>query len=765
MVEPVALIINLRKTFIRSPDIDAKKDETLALIKRLARISLMIEIKSKRRWAILLGSWILVSLFLSGVLFLPGFQSRFPYLSNLLVSTDLQLQDRLISSLEPLSADEDIIFLAIDESSMSVAGDDPEIIAESRALTLLAEGWPFSREVWALTIDRLLQAGAKVVIIDLMLDSAKEGDGPLREMVIRYPEQIVLASSLVPPANSQGISGLATYTEPAESILPDSHLEQVAVGFVNFWPDLDGKVRRIRFQETREAVANSPDHPQSPVFPSLTTATLEALGDAPAITRERGSFAVPMVRNLPVAYAPKPLYEIFWPSLWERNYQEGEIFRDKIVMIGPSAAVFQDLHPTSIGTVLGPQLHLNAITATRQEALFRALDRRTDIAILALLGLLALLVVGLIRRPLIAIGGLVLLLVAFLGSARLGLEAGTTAGLIGPMLAMLGVGTTGILYDYSRVFRERLLLRRALEKRVSGDVLKEILENPGSYLNQLGGVRKTVTILFSDLRGFTKMSESAVPEEMVARLNAYFDLMVGRIQDERGMVDKFIGDAIMAVWGSVPSQPEGDTSAQATRAALLMCRELERLNRRWMELAENEDAPAVQWAMGIGLHCGDAITGNIGSEKRLELTVIGDAVNLASRLEGVTKPYGVPIIVSEAVADHLLSQPGWILRPLDRVRVVGRRQPVSLFQPLAAPDLAADPESPLKALQESAPDFSAAFETYLQADFANATKCYQALAEQFPEDIPTRKLLERSRQFQKEPPGDDWDGGITLDSK
>lgn len=725
----------------------------------------MIELKSKRRWFALATAWIFFSLGLIGILTIPEVQSRLPFLSSLLVSNDLQLQDNLIGAVAPLAADPDIVFLGIDESSMAVGEDDPAIIANSPALSLMAESWPWSREVWALAIERLLDAGARVVILDLLLPSPRTGDDALREVIETNPARVVLASNLSPPANSQGVSGLGRYLPPVDTVLPDELIDQVPVGFVTFWPDLDGKVRRVRFRETVEAVANLPDHPTSAVYSSLTTATLEALGDPPEVVRERGSFIFPMVSNLTIAYAPKPVYEIFWPSIWDRNFKSGESFRDKIVMIGPSAVQFQDKHATPIGTVLGPQLHLNAITACRQDALFRTVSPRTETLAIFATSLLACLVVGFIRRPLVAVGGLLLLAVIFIGSARAVLHSGHTMGLIGPLLGILLVGGTGIVYDYSRVFRERLLLRRALEKRVSGAVLKEILENPGSYLNQLGGVRKTVTILFSDLRGFTKMSENAVPEEMVARLNAYFDLMVGRIQEERGMVDKFIGDAIMAVWGSVPSQPPEEAVGQAVSAALRMCHELDHLNRRWVELAKKESAPPIQWAMGIGLHCGDAITGNIGSEKRLELTVIGDAVNLASRLEGVTKPYGVPIIVSETVAGHLLEQSGWVLRPLDRVRVVGRSRPVTLFQPLAGPEVEPEDGSNLSALLPAAADFEQAFESYLGGDFVQATSRYSSLRERFPDDIPTGKLLERCRSFLDDPPPEDWDGGITLDSK
>jgi adenylate cyclase len=298
------------------------------------------------------------------------------------------------------------------------------------------------------------------------------------------------------------------------------------------------------------------------------------------------------------------------------------------------------------------------------------------------------------------------------------------------------------------------LLRQALARRVSKEVLQEILNNPSSYLNQLGGIRKDVTVLFSDLRGFTTLSENSDPDALVSQLNQYFDIMVGVIQGDRGMVDKFIGDAIMAVWGSVPTLGGSEGSPLAVAAALRMSRALPKLNTRWKE----EGSPEL--AMGLGIHRGEAVTGNVGSEKRLELTVIGDTVNLAARLEGVTKMYGVEIVISEVVANDLGE--GWIVRPLDRVQVKGRSASAGIFEPLAMPG---DDEDILRPAIAKAERYASAFELYLSRQFENATEAFDEFLEKYPGDKPAEKLAQRCREYLQSPPEESWDGGVPLDSK
>ncbi len=722
----------------------------------------MIRSDSIRRWGFLVVAWLLIAGALAGLLTCPTIQRAALPISRLLLTWDLQVSDRMVNTLSPPPSEDEFVFLAIDDSSMDIDREDPAVVSQSRPLTLMAEPFPWSREVWAAAIERLIESGARLVVLDLLLPAPREGDDALREIVSRHPDRVILASSLAPPASGQGIVGLGKLTLPSDSILPPENAEQPRIGFVNFWPDLDGVVRTVRYRETLEAIAALPDAADSVAYPSLSAAMMEALGEKLPDYAERGMFRFQVADRVFTDWRPRPFYEIFWPRTWERNYGSGEFLRDKVVLIGPSAPQFHDIHVTPAGNLPGPQLHLNAAHAARHDALIREASPLVTAALVLALGLAATLIVGRLQRPWTALALLLIAGLAYVVVVRLVLESGYLASTFGPILSLVLVGSTGLAFDHARVYRERQLLRRALERRVSAEVMEEILANPSSYLNQLGGVRKQVTVMFSDLRGFTSLSESASPEEMVTRLNAYFDLMVGEIQEERGMVDKFIGDAIMAIWGSVPSLPAKEAVEQAVAASLGMVRQLEKLNARWAD--EHPGSGPPRWAMGIGIHCGEAITGNIGSEKRLELTVIGDAVNLASRLEGTTKRYGVSLVISDAAAEQLSPEDGWLLRPLDRVRVSGRRTPVTLYEPLASP--ARGNQAPARSpLAESAPAFAEAFRAYLARDFAGAATRYESLRAAFPDDVATAMLAERCREFQTHPPAEDWEGAIALRSK
>jgi adenylate cyclase len=220
-------------------------------------------------------------------------------------------------------------------------------------------------------------------------------------------------------------------------------------------------------------------------------------------------------------------------------------------------------------------------------------------------------------------------------------------------------------------------MQRLLARYTSPELVREIMKDRQGLYTTLGGVERPVTIFFSDVRGFTSLSEQLSAREVVARLNEYLGVMVAEIIQCRGLVDKFIGDAVMAVWGSFQPKlgPDERADAQAAVAACLaMRRALTKLNASFRERGQDE------FKMGMGLHQGPAIVGNIGSaapHEKMDPTVIGDSVNLASRLESITKEYGVDLAISEAIYLHVKDQ--YQCCPLDLVAVKGKQQPVAIF--------------------------------------------------------------------------------------
>ena len=242
-----------------------------------------------------------------------------------------------------------------------------------------------------------------------------------------------------------------------------------------------------------------------------------------------------------------------------------------------------------------------------------------------------------------------------------------------PVLPGVALGlsfTLAAAFSYATEGRQKLYIRRMFGQYMSETVINHLLEHPEKL--QLGGERRRVTLFFSDLAGFTTISERLSAETVVSLLNDYLSAMTEIILDEAGTVDKFEGDAIMAFWGAPLDQ--ADQAARACRAALRQQAALQELNRQFAGL----NLPPL--SMRIGLNTGDAIVGNLGSAKRFDYTVIGDTVNLASRLEGVNKFYGSHIMASEATAAECTGTVEF--RELDLVAVKGKEQAIRVFEVL-----------------------------------------------------------------------------------
>jgi len=287
---------------------------------------------------------------------------------------------------------------------------------------------------------------------------------------------------------------------------------------------------------------------------------------------------------------------------------------------------------------------------------------------------------------------------------------------------------------------EKDRVRNLLGKVVSPAIAHELL----SHEIELGGEEREVTVLFSDVRNFTSLSESRTPQELVALLNAYLTRMSGVVEANGGVVDKYVGDAMMALFGA-PLRRDDDP-ARAVRAALGMARSMAELNE---DLRRDGAAPL---AIGIGVNTAEVVAGNMGSTTRLNYTVIGDGVNLASRLEGLTKMYGVPILVSESTRAQA---PGFVYRAIDTARVKGKRKPVKILEPLGEEkDL--DPA----ALAEVT-EYHGALAEFRRRDWTKARDRFQALLESRPGTRLYELYLERVEGFIVDPPPADWDGAFT----
>jgi adenylate cyclase len=291
-------------------------------------------------------------------------------------------------------------------------------------------------------------------------------------------------------------------------------------------------------------------------------------------------------------------------------------------------------------------------------------------------------------------------------------------------------------------------MRSTLERYVSRNVVREILDNRDDFLNALGGTRRPMTVFFSDVRGFTSFAEKEDAHAIVGQLNEYLGEMVGIIFRHQGTVDKFMGDGIMAVWGNVVSEGVAKDAANAINAALEMLEKLKTLNDAWTTRG------LTPFAIGIGLHHGEAVFGNIGSSEKMEPTVIGDTVNLASRVEGLTKKYGVTLCITQPLADLVADQ--FALRPVDLVQVVGKSRPVEILTVVGTRDK--EPPAWIKLYEGAITDFRA-------RRFSEAAKALRECLELQPGDKLCEIYLTRSEALIANPPPDDWIGTEVATSK
>jgi len=319
-----------------------------------------------------------------------------------------------------------------------------------------------------------------------------------------------------------------------------------------------------------------------------------------------------------------------------------------------------------------------------------------------------------------------------------------------PIYPLLSNGLVFFILIFINYFQEekrRRQTKTAFAKYISPVLIDELLDNPEKLT--VTGEERVVTAMFSDIRDFTKISESISPEEVCTSLNQYFTVMSEILMDRGALVDKYIGDAVYAFWNAPIYDP--DHARNGILAALEMREGLKTLNYNW----KVDRFPVIK--AGIAINTGSVRVGNIGSENRLSYTAMGDAVNLTARLEGVTKKYGVPIIVNSPTYE-LVDKEEFIFCKLDHIRVSGRHEPVTIYELLGKKRQVSD------ALMALIKERETALERYFAGDFKAARRMFQQLPEG-ANDRLRRIFIKRCRNHIDNPPGSAWDGINNLDSK
>jgi adenylate cyclase len=610
--------------------------------------------------------------------------------------------------------------------------------------------WP--RSYYARVIDSLKAADARVIALDVGFFEPGPGDEELARAIREagMVVQPVIGSNV---RVQDGYLQYGTPEGPIPALLPGTR----AFGSANVLPDKDGAVR------TMPLVTRLGDE----LVPTLglaaeSVALLRPLDpDQPPPTFEFAGRSIPVSdwRQMLVNYVGPPSDPAGKQTFRTVSFVdalngavEPSTFTDKRVFIGWLGALGSaDDYWTPVSErgqkMAGVEIHTN-VAATIERNLFIIPESGgftvATILIFALLTGLISARLGIVKALPVVLGlaGAYLCLLAYeFGNGRI-LNA------IYPPLTIALIYFGAAVYYVFFEQRHTRFLRGAMGRYLSPAVMEEIVRRP--ELLRLGGEKREMTVLFSDIRGFTTFSEQLDPEELVLLLNEYLTAMTDIVYRYDGVLDKYMGDAIMAFWNGPVSQP--DHARRACLTSLDMLETLHTLHARWRE----RGIPRLD--MGIGLNSGPMSVGNMGSETRFDYTVMGDAVNLGSRLEGTNKEYHTNIVISQSTLDEVKDE-GFVVRVLDLVAVKGKAQPVAVYELIGQPGQFGRFTPELLAVYERG------IQLYRAQEFADAAAAFREVLEQVPNDGPCTMYLERCEDLVAAPPPQDWDGVYVMTHK
>lgn len=557
-------------------------------------------------------------------------------------SLERQTQSAFFNWRGTVAPPKNIVILAIDDLSLR-QGEfyDPKkrpFLEPFRTTT-------WKRVVYAQVLEKLVKAGAKVVAFDILFvtpgDHGADDDKKFQGAITKYGDKAVFAASYeLSQMGEASIMQLAT-PESVFQIKPNT------LGLINFQPEVTGNIHRLGVQPPTESGL--------PPVPTFAASALNVAKISYPKPKGDGIYFYGGFDTWSNAQQLVPFYYVVDPDNWNsEQLQGGKFFQDKIVLIGATAASKQDIQNSAVGRMSGIEIHANAIATLMENKSMAGLFAnpfQQGIFTFFLVGISGG-ILCLLKRPTMQILTAFGIAIAWFGigyvcfiytSTILPVAIPTIAiGLNG--IALLTTGSIAAQID-------KILLRRTLERYVAAPIVEEIVNQPDNFRDLLEGRTIKAAVLFSDIRGFTTLSSRLPAKLLIQQLNTYLGGMVDAILEYQGTIDKFIGDAIMAEFGSPVSRGEKDDAMNAIHAALNMRSVLMELRQLWQ--AENK----IPFSNGIGINYGEVTVGNIGSSRRLEYAVIGDTVNVASRVEGMTKDLGTDIVITgtlyEIVKDEI----------------------------------------------------------------------------------------------------------------
>ncbi len=581
----------------------------------------------------------------------------------------------------------DIVILAIDDRSIEKVGR-----------------WPWKRETLAEIVDLLKEQGAKVVLMDIICADPAPGDTRLRDAIKRAGNVLLPivftfngGTRLIENENltkwsfpmirhMDNLKVFAPINAPNVLLTLDTIAEGAAgLGHITMIPDSDGVLRwEIMAIRYNNEFYPSIDLQAARLFYGLPQ---EALIVDAARGIQMGNTFIPTDlwhRALIHYYGPANTFpRISVADLLERKVKPS-LLKGKIVLLGATATGIYDIRVTPAAPLMpGIEKHANVIASILEKRFPERTTKATSILVLLASGIIFSLCMLRARAALGAMLAFLFVAAIFVASYWLFFTKGLWIDLSFSGLNLLSVYFVVTAFRFAMEERYARRIRSMFSSYVTERVVNELIKHPD--LARLGGARREITVLFSDVKSFTPFSERHSPEEVVSLLNEYLGEMAQVIFSWEGTLDKFIGDAIVAFWGAPLAQE--DHAERAVGCAIEMIERLQRLQAKWK--AEGKEP----FDSGIGINTGEVLVGNIGAEgKKMDYTVIGDHVNLGSRVEGLTRKYGCHIVITEHTLDKLRAsiENGRLTRltitGLDRVTVKGKARPVAIYELAAVPE-------------------------------------------------------------------------------
>jgi len=611
------------------------------------------------------------------------------------------------------------------------------------------------REVFAKSIENLSNAGAKVIALDYILAKRSRGEEEQENKTDVCLAQVISdvdASVVLAMAASGG-----KFIHADERFLEGASAE----GVINVQEDRDGVLRRVSYNLYREG---------DKFYFSFPVAIASAYLDFQRFDRDKERNEILLIcgekgekvyrvpeTNLLIDYAGPPGTVIQMPiwRAYEGKFEDYDV-KDVIALIADVRVVGGDVFevPTSyytggargLVTMTGVEIHANAIATILSQNYLREASAGVRWGLL-----IAVLVVALLFFYILGSRNIYLLLVIvvfllfglFTSQYILFLKVRFVLPVCVPMVAVVMHGASSLIYRLVFLMRRERHIRLLFGKYVSEKVVRKMVDEEVVF--NLDGHTKEISVMFADVRGFTSLSEKLTAKETGVLLNHFFSEMIGVVFAHDGTLDKLMGDCIMAFFNDPDEQ--SDHAERAANVALDMVKRLKALGASGVKGADGLD-------IGIGINTGVATVGNLGAPQFYNYTAVGDTVNTASRLQGLTRDYGVRIIISEDTRSQLSDD--FLCRHLDSVRVKGKEKPVSIYE------LVSKRTDANSSVEPFIKEFEEAFGLFQRRQFDEALERFSKILEIYPNDMPTNMFIERCKHYLANPPPPDWDGIFTI---